>query len=149
MKVLEAIAKAWPILEGLLPPQDATEQDLFRWRLRVVFCQVVAYASIAVLSAAMYVGFTTHVSADELDSRIQMAVAPIVKKVDSLEELSKKQWTFSLVTQIKEARNVWCNAPAGSTTRARAQDDIDRLQDEYQSIKKERYPVASCAELTQ
>jgi len=147
LKLMEALSKVVPFIAGLLPDPDATHEELHVWRLRIVFCQIFAFIVMLSLSGIAYVAFTTFVSADELDLKIQKAVKPIEMKVDSLDVLVRQQLAVTLSTQIRDARRRWCAAPIDSMDRERTQQDIDRLQDEYYRVKGERYSVLPCAEL--
>lgn len=147
MKILEALSKVVPFIAGLLPDPEASHEELHVWRLRIVFCQIFAFFIIGGLVASSYMAFSTFVSADELDLKIQKAVKPIEQKVDSLDLLVRQQLAVTLSTQIRDARRRWCAAAVDSSDRERTQQDIDRLQDEYFRVKGERYSVLPCAEL--
>lgn len=148
------------IIDYMVPDFSASPaaQRLYRIRIAAVACASFAITNFVVLPA-MFLGLPMLGQlawANDQNTKVAQALVPLEKrftalegKVDSLDSVVRQQWAFSLATQIKEARAVWCTAPAGSNTRTCAQDDIDRLQSEYQSLKGDRYPVAPCSELTQ
>lgn len=97
-------------------------------------------------------GVTRPVRADEVDKKIETAIAPVVKEQKEqrtvLETLSRQvndQLANSVASEIRYFVGRKCTEQNG-TERDRLQREIDRKQAEYVTLRNERY-VFGCADL--
>lgn len=91
--------------------------------------------------------------AGEVDQKIAAAIEPVAKEQKEqrqvLETLSRQlneQLANGVASEIRNLVGRRCSTPKESPERDRLQREIDRKQDEYEALRKSRYPFG-CPDL--
>lgn len=88
-------------------------------------------------------GLSGFALASDVESKVSAAVKPLEQKVDQLSQIITRQLLESTAAQIRDAERRKCRATSDGE-RDRLQNEIDRLQDDYNRMRGSAYPVPDC-----
>ncbi len=119
------------VLKVMLPPKAGDDKAQQRWRW-MMFLTVMSLLVNAILSYGVVPGLFPGFA-------LAANQAQVEKRVDILT-------TLGLEHEIKDKQMHWCVA-TDKALRQELRDDIERLENEYESVNRRRYSIPKCEDL--
>ena len=132
--------KCLAYLRCLIPPgPNATPKQIFTWRCVIALTAVLGLLGVFVIFGALErVGVSGFARADDIDTKIEMALAPVNSRLLAIEESQVLQGVgirrlvkSDIAKDIHADKIAWCRANT-SQEKQRLRARIDELQEEYE-----------------
>lgn len=141
------------VLSVIKPPRDgASEEEVRNWRY-VVSASIFVLVIHILWSAGALFGFTGFAFADDVDSKIEEAIAPIEFRLDSIETAQTVQSGFLKTLVMNDFARLIRNelrarcASTDTDEKIRINAAIDVYQDGYEQAAGEKYDEPDCEDL--
>ncbi len=138
--MLRTLRELLTYLRCLIPPgPKATAKQVYAWRWAIA---IIAVSALVIVSAAndwipRVTGFA-HAYAEDVDDKIEKALAPVNARLTSIETSQTAQGNYitrlvksDIAKDIHADKIAWCRADT-SSEKQRLRERLDELQEEYE-----------------
>ena len=134
------IGRVLGFLRYLVPPAEkASYNHVLAWRWTVAVAATVALV-MSVAGTGVIPRVSGYVYAADVDDKIQQALAPVNKKLESIDRKQTENTSYikrlvksDIAFEIHAEKLVWCRATE-SSEKQRVRRGIDDLQEEYEKV---------------